>query len=289
LNTVWVLENIKGNLNSKDNYANSKLNILLLLASVYLWKKNHRQDKCILYADDLTIDILLKLKVLDFWDSIRPMPTTRRIDKEVFWASPKLEVLAQLDEPAILMDNDTHVYIPLRDFLNKDTLYVMHYENGGGYYPSSVDKYVKQLTFKRRWETDSVNVGFLHLPDPTFTKKYANQSLDIMEEFTKMGVKNSLYLIFSEQLLLKTMLEEEKIKYKPLLSTYYNCREWEWGDDHQEGIWTFKDSGEFVKHYGPLKRDIKDNKGNLNYESEISHLLNCIRLPHLDLSIIPGR
>lgn len=289
MKTIWVLENIKGNLNSKDNYANSKLNILLLLASVHLWKKNHREDSCVLYADDLTINTLNKLQVLDFWDEIRPIPTTRRIDKDVFWASPKLEVLAQINEPVILMDNDTHVYVPLRNYLDENTLYVMHYEKGGGYYPSSIDENVKKLSLKRRWETDSVNVGFLHLPDPEFTRKYANQSLDLMEEFTQMGVKNSLYLIFSEQLLLKTMLEEDGIKNKPILSTYYNCREWEWGEDHNKGIWEVKESGRYIKHYGPLKADIKDNKKGLNYHAEIAHLLNCIKLPNLDLSSIKGR
>lgn len=289
MKVIWVLENIKKNSNSKDYYINSKLNVLLLLASTYLWKKNHRDDECILYGDDLTIDLLSRLNVLDFWDAVKPLPPSRNINKDVFWAAPKLEVLAEVKEPVILMDNDTHVYTSIKNRFQKDTVYVMHYEKGGGVYPTGIDENVRELSFQRRWETDSVNVGFLHLPDPEFTREYANLSLKIMEEFSVMNVKYSIYLIFAEQLLLKTMMEEKQIKYKPILSTYYNCREKDWGVDHKEGIWTLNQSGRFIKHYGPLKADIKDCKGNLSYEGEIQHLLNCINLPNLDLSIIPTK
>ena len=61
---IWVLENIKDNQNSFDYYINSKLNVLLLLASVNLWRRNHPEDTCVLYADDITIDALNRLKVI---------------------------------------------------------------------------------------------------------------------------------------------------------------------------------------------------------------------------------
>lgn len=281
---IWVLENIKSNTYSNDYYINSRLNVLLLLASVHLWRKNHPDDTCVLYADDITIDTLDRLKVLEFWHQIKPIPKKGVIDKDVFWASSKLQVLSEIDEPVILMDNDTHVYKPIKHLLDPDTVYVCNYEVGKGYYPTSIDKYVSQLSYKARWQTESVNVSFLQLPDPVFTKEYANLSIQMMEEFTALKAPNPQYLIFSEQLLLRHLLDKKNINHKSIISTDWDCKKWEWGEDNDKGIWPVYESEMYFKHYGPLKGWIKTNQADQNYEREISHLVNCINLPNLDLS-----
>ena len=286
---IWVLENIKKNYNTKDYYINSKLNVLMLLASVHLWKKNHKDDTCVLYGDDLTIDTLNKLKVLDFWDEVKPLPTPRKINRDVFWAASKVEVLAEQTEPIIILDNDTHVYKPIKHLLDPNKVYVCNYEIGKGYYPSGIDKYVQQLSYKARWKNTSLNVSFLHLPDPAFTRNYAEISLQMMEEFTSMKAPNPQYLIFAEQLLLSHLLEKEKVEHQSLISTYWDCAEWQWGEDHTEGIWPYYGSEMYFKHYGPLKGWIRDSRADQNYEREIAHLMNCINLPNLNLSIIPNK
>ena len=289
MKVIWVLENIQKNWNSRNNYIDSKLNVLLLLSSVSLWKKNHKEDTCILYGDDLTIDTLSKLEVLDFWDEIKPLPPKRKINRDVFWAASKVEVLSTVDEPVIIMDNDSHVYKPIKHLLDPETVYVCNFEVGKGYYPTAIDKYVQKLSYKTRWKTGSVNVSFLHLPDPQFTKKYAEMSLQMMEEFTTMGTPNPQYLIFSEQLLLKHLLDKDKVPHKSLISTDWDCKEWEWGEDNDKGLWPIYESEMFFKHYGPLKGWIRDSKADQNYEREMNHLLNCINLPNLDLSSIPNK
>ena len=287
---IWVLENISLNYNTKDYYINSKLNVALLLASAYLWKKNHQDDSCVLYADDLTIDLLSKLKVLTFWHEIKPLPkSNRKINKDVFWASAKVEVLATLEEPAIIMDNDTHVYRPIKHLLEEDKVYVCNYEQGKGYYPTSIDQYVQKLSYKTRWKTESVNVSFLYLPDPSFTKRYANTSLHMMEEFSLAGAPNPQYLIFSEQLLLCHLLEKENIEHRSIISTTWDCKEWTWGEDNDKGLWPVYESEMYFKHYGPLKGWIRSNRADQNYDREMNHLLNCIKLPNLDLSLIPKK
>ena len=284
MKVIWVLENIR-----KHESFYSKLNILMLLASVSLWKRNHREDICVFYGDDITIDFLGRLKVLTLWDEIRSIGNNRKIDKQVFWASSKLQVLADVEESVIIMDNDTHVYKPIRHLLDSNTTYVSNYEVGKGYYPLSNDKYVKELTYKTRWQTESVNVSFLHLPDPNFTNRYAELSLQIMEEFTAIKAPNPQYLIFAEQLLLRHLLDKEKVKHKSVISTYWDCKEWEWGEDHSNGLWPFIDSEQYFKHYGPLKSWILDSRADQNYEREIIHLKNCINLPNLDYSLFKQR
>ena len=155
----WVLENIKKNRNSNDFYVNSRLNILLLLASVNLWKRNHREDNCVLNGDELTIDTLDRLNVLDYFDEIKLLPkSNRKIDRDVFWAASKLEVLSRIDYQTIIMDNDTHVYKPIKDYLDLSKVYVTNFEVGKGYYPTAIDPYVQKLSYKARWKTESVNV-----------------------------------------------------------------------------------------------------------------------------------
>lgn len=289
MKVIWVLENIKDNKNSHDFYINSKLNVLLLLASVNLWRKHHREDTCVLYTDEMTIDFFDKLKVLDLWHEVKLIPQSRNIDKQNFWAQSKLQVLATVEEPVILMDNDTLVYKPFKQHLRDGEVLVTNFEKGRGYYPTAIDKYIRQLSYKRRWKTESINVSFLYLPDYKFTQKYAETSLNMMEEMTALKVPNPQYLIFAEQMLLKQMLDEHEIPYRSIISTYWDCDKWTWGDDHDKGIWRFYDSERYFKHYGPLKAYVKDSRGGQNYESEIKMLENCINLPILDISKIPGR
>jgi len=281
LKIIWVLNNIK-----KDKSFYSKLYILILIASLRLWKSFYKHDICTLYADELTLETFKTLDILYLWDVVELYTPSPNINHEIFWAAGKLEILSQQNEPVIIVDNDLHIYKPIKDYLEKDTAYVHNLELGKGYYPGYVDPYVRQLDYKPRWKTDSLNVSFLHLPDVNFAKKYANKSIELMEQFTQMNVPHSQYLIFAEQLLLKHLLDLDKIKYKSLVSTYWDCTEWEWGEDHDQGIWPLRESGLYVKHYGPLKGWIMQSKADQDYDREIKHLVNCINLPNLDLSSI---
>lgn len=284
MKVIWVLENIEKNINFY-----SRFNILLLITSTILWKRNHPEDICVLYADDMTIDLLDKLKVLEVWDQIKNLPKAAKIDKSVFWASAKLQVLSEITEPVILMDNDTHVYKPLKPLLDLNKVYVTNFEIGKGYYPTSIDPYVRKLSYKPRWKTQAVNVSFLHLPDAEFTQKYANKSIRMMEEFTALKAPNSQYLIFAEQLLLRHMMDLDKIQYNPIIKNSWNCTSKTWEQDDNNGLWDMEGSEQYFKHYGPMKSYVLDNRGGENYEKEMKHLLNCINFPNLDLSSIKKR
>ena len=107
-----------------------------------------------------------------------------------------------------------------------------------------------------------------------------------MEEFTAMDVPNSQYLIFAEQLFLRYLFKKKDIKFNSLVGTYWNCNAWEWGEDHDRGIWPIYESEVYFKHYGPLKSWILKSKADQNYEKEIKHLLNCINIPNLDITSI---
>lgn len=281
MKVIWVLENIK-----EDFSFYGKFNILLLLASVKLWKKHYPEDRCYLYCDKLTEAVLYKANALDFFDVVEQYTHDREIDRNVFWAANKVAVLGKQEEPVILMDNDTLCFRPIKQYLDPDAITVYNLEVGKGYYPGNADKYVKKLSYKPRWQTDSVNVSFLHLPDPKFTQEYSKLSLQIMEEFTKAKAPNSQYLIFAEQLVLRHMIDRDKIKLRSLQSTYWNCDEWDFGKEHDLGIWSWPEVEMYAKHYGPSKRDVLASNGDYEYDLEIEMLLNCINFPKLNIDFI---
>jgi len=281
LRVIWVLDNVKG----KTSFY-GKLYTLILIASIKQWKKFYPDDTCVLYCDELTRETLEPTNTLHLWDSIEEYKPKHDINREVFWAACKLEVLSLQTEPCIIVDNDLHIYCPIKTYIDPKKYYVHKIEQGKGYYPSYVDPYVRKLSYTPRWQTESVNVSFLQLPDPDFTKKYSCGSLKLMEEFTEMGVPNSQYLIFAEQLFLRHMFELENIEFTSLVSTYWDCNKWEWGEHHHRGIWPIYESELFLKHYGPLKRWILASQADQNYERETTHLLNCINEPNLNLSHI---
>ena len=283
MRVIWVLENIE-----EDKKFYGKLNTLLLFASVTLWKKHPPDTYTVLYCDKMTYELFESIKVLHLWNEVNIYKHERKINRSVFWAASKLNVLAEQTEPVLLLDNDSLVHTNIDEYL-KDEVIVSNFEIGKGYYPSSLDTNIRNLTYKARWKSDSVNVSFLYLPDPTFTQEYAKLSLKLMEEFTVMEVPNSQYLIFAEQLLLKHLLDKNNIKHKSVISTYWDCQKWDWSEDHNKGIWNYPESNKYFFHYGPLKGYIKAETGDLDYQKEIDMLENCIGFRILDESIFSKR
>ena len=258
-----------------------------MLASASLWKRNHPEDTTWLYCDKLTYTVLNELGVLSVYDNVEIIDFQRNINKEIFWASSKLQVLALQEEPVILMDGDTLVFKPFKHHLEPDTVLYSNQEMGRGYYPTAIDPYVRKLSYKARWKTDSVNVSFLYLPDPAFIKEYANLSIQMMEEFTQFNAPNSKYLIFAEQLLLKHLLHKNNILSKPIIKTVWDCDRWNWSKMEVPGIWNIKDSWQYFRHYGPLKSWYKKDDPGHPYEKEMNMLRNCINFhKFIDLSSI---
>lgn len=279
MRVIWVLENIK-----KTTRFYGKLNTILLLSSVRLWKKNHQKDNCVLYADSLTLEFLTQLNVIDFWDEIVEYSDSLRIDKNIFWSAAKLEVISKQSEPFILLDNDTLVYKELYSKLDLSNHWVMNLEMGKGYYPTNFDHFIRSISYKQRWLPESVNVSFLYMPDFNFAKKYAKLSLNMMEEFTQLNVPNSQYLIFAEQLLLKHLFDLENISYKSLIKNYWLCDQWKWGAVHNDGIWEEQQHMKYIRHYGPYKNQLKEKKLEKEYFFELKSLFFSINFRNFHLT-----
>lgn len=274
MNTIWVFQDTGKGLNQLD--------FLLLCTSVIQYKRHHPTVTTVLYVDRSIYSILGNNNALSLWDQVNTIPFSKDIDTSVFWAAAKLEVISRQKDSFRLLDHDFIVYENIDHTLDGYDCVFTNTENGKGYYPLTSDEYIRKLSYKRRWKPTSLNVSSLYFKDAEYAKKYANLSLQLMREFTKMKVPHSQYLIFAEQLLLYHMLVEDKVKSRPLIEEYWDCDDWYWGKKYKgegtidKGLYSVDKSEKSFIHYGPLKGLIKIGKANITYDELTESLTNVV-------------
>lgn len=280
MKTIWVLENIQEDFNFYQRF-----NVLNLIASTSLWRKWHPIDYTELYCDVITHDLIKYLEVEDLWNSINDTKLDKKqtIDKRVFWAASKLEILNSIDTPVTIIDND---WLPFKNFdkerSSAEVVY-SHDENGNDYYLADNEWYLTELKktpiVRDLFPTtqEAINVSFLTFNNPKITKAYSNLSIQLMEEWTDMQIKDNRLIIYAEQKLLKQLLKKYKVHHIPLIKDIWACRQNEWSDSqNNSGIWSASETWHNFKHYGPDKRKYKDNIPGFEYEREIRFLYNSI-------------
>ena len=273
MKVIWVYENTKGVFSFY-----TKLNITLFVASVTLWKKYHPLHKTSLYADEMTIDIFNSLDILYLWDEVINLEYNDNIDRDIFWSGCKSKVLSTMTEPCIIVDHDFLIFTNIDEHLKESVLYT-HNDDMSIWYPKKEDINLKKLTNRVNFTQDlAANVSLLYLPDPLFTKLYADRVIENHKQFTAMSniQKNSQYLVFSEQYMLKEMLVEREIPHKPLLQNVWSCELNRALPTIQQGVWTLAESTKKYKHYGPEKTYFYSNKAGFVYENVLSYLMRCI-------------
>jgi hypothetical protein len=271
LKTIWVLENIRG-----DRTFYDKFDLQMMFASVIQWKKHHPTYECSLYGDKLTLEVVNQLGGKELWDNHTVLKTNKNINKNVFWASSKLQVLREVEEPCIIMDNDFLVYTSFKKFF-KNKVIVSHIEDGLNYYIMPTDHFAKKVKhLLNRYKQKAVNCSFLYFPDPKFMNYYAMVSLDIMTELTRAKAPNSKYLILAEQLLLKHLLDLNKVPHIPLVDREYVCVKDEF-DKKIKGLIQHEKQHLWFRHYWMDKSRIKKSKKGFSLKEESQALNRLIR------------
>ena len=264
MEVLWVIENVK---RSEDFY--TKQFTLLLAASVCLWKRYHPNHKTVLYADDLTKDYYKGTPLLNLFDEIKPLKYDDKIDREVFWSSSKTKIISKATNPILIVDHDFLIFKNIDEHLNDNILFTYN-ELSDNWYPKENTKYCKELTTPINYIIDrAANVSLFYLPDYKFANKYAKQTLQNHKEFTSMGVKDTNYMILSEQFMLKQMLCKENIPHKSLSKNVFDCKDINYSNIIDDGgIWNLKESSLYYKHYGVSKKEID--------HTEMMYLFRCI-------------
>ena len=271
MKTIWVLENIRG-----DKTFYEKFDLQMMFASVIQWKKHHPTYECSLYGDKLTLEVINQVGGGDLWDNHTILKTNTNINKNVFWASSKLQVLREVNEPCIIMDNDFLVYTSFEKFFNNKVV-VSHIEDGLNYYIMPTDHFAKKVKHLiNRYKQKAVNCSFLYFPDPKFMNYYAMVSLDIMAELTRVKAPNSKYLILAEQLLLKHLLDLNEVPHIPLVDREYVCVKDEFGKK-VNGLIEHGQQHLFFRHYWMDKSRIKESKKGFSLKEESEALHNLVK------------
>ena len=271
MKAIWVLENIKDH---PSFY--SKLDLLMLFASTIQWKKHHPTHICELHADELTISTFRRLNTLELWDSVKLVGRNKAIDKATFWSSSKLQALRYVKEPVVIMDNDFIVYRSFHKYLQDKTV-VAHDEDGEDYYLNPLDGYIQQVKHLiNRPSLKAINCSFLFLPDYRFTQHYAQLSLELMIEFTKIRVPNSKYLIYAEQLLLKHLLDKHNVEYDCLVDSIFSCSKDKF-DKKCKGFIKLEESSLYYRHYWKEKAKIKKSSDGFSCKEELDQLDNIVK------------
>jgi hypothetical protein len=280
MKTIWVLENIQ-----EDFGFYQRFNILNLVASVSLWRKWHPTDTALLYCDQITYDLIKYLEIEDLWDLIDTSILSREqtIDKRVFWAGSKLEILNSITGPVTIIDNDWLAFKNFDEERSKADVVYSHDENGIDYYLEDHEWYLTELKktriIKELFPTtqEAINVSFLTFNAPIVTKLYASSSVQLMEEWTEMQIKDNRLIIYAEQKLLKQLLRKYNVSHAPLIKDIWLCKEDGWGEEkNQIGSYAATETWDKFKHYGPDKRKYKDDLPGFEYEREVRFLYNCI-------------
>lgn len=264
MKVIWVYENIK-----EDYSFYTKLDTLLLLSSAIQWKKHHPGYTTVLYCDDLTKNFLIDLSAISLWDSIVSLPKNNFVDKSIFWASSKTQVLRNIKEPIILLDHDFLVFKSLKKYI-KDIPLFAHEEDGVRYYPTANDPFINEVAdLIPRPKPFAINCCFSYFPDYKFANKYGKFALELMTRFTDMKVPNSKFLIFAEQLSLKYLLDFDKIKYEVLMQEIFLANERKFVP-YDKGLIQKNDIYKYFKHYWMDKPDIRKDNTCIDYINLVS-------------------
>lgn len=277
---VWVFENTK-----KSDDWNSRLNFLMLFASVSLWRKYNPTHYTVLYVDSHVKEIINKTSTENLWHEVREFDDDYgKIDKLSFWSSCKTKIISQIKVPTLMVDHDSLIFRNMDDYLG-DSLFYAYDEKAKGYYPSETDKWNLQLKNPIKYIVDRAsNVSLLYFNDIDFAHRYANTTLENHIHLSSLNnfYTNANYMILSEQLMLRQMLEKENIKFFPLSKNIWDCSKITFtGELESKGKWDLKETKRYYKHYGVQKGKLISNyfleDGRMKiYENECDYLKRCI-------------
>ena len=274
MEVVWVYENIHG---QRKFY--SRFNLLMLIASVSLWRKYHPDHKTVIYVDDLTNEVLEELKVRELWDSVRPLNYKENINRRKFWSGCKTKIISETKIPILLVDHDFLIFRNIDEYIGKDIL-CTYDEIASNWYPGPNDVWGKKLTTRiEHLVNRASNVSLFYLPDPEFANKYGKQTLINHAEFTAMAEEEMTanHMIYSEQFMLRQWIERDNIPYKTLCKNIWDCKSIKYTSEvWDDGYWDLKEAFRYYRHYGMDKRAVLDNRPGYTYDGEIEYLYRCI-------------
>lgn len=248
MRVLWSLEKIPNR--------NWEIQADLLGDSVRSWKLFYPEDTLVLYCDEYTQEHLNSLGLLKDFSEVNKVSYLKYplVDSKVFWASIKMRSFLEERESFIFMDNDFQIYGPILDKVDLSKICFTFSESTGTLYPTLVDPILRTLQFPFRMYQIASNTSFLVVPDIKFIQEFATTSLTLMEDLSRKGVANTLYMIFLEQLLFRNYIKHRGKDYQSLYKSRWHASKCYWeGHGEPNGIFEDDEVIEYFRHVGPAK------------------------------------
>jgi len=279
MEVVWVLENV-----IRDKSFYNKLRVLLLVASVSLWKKYHPSHKAVFYGDDMSLDMIRNLQIEDLWDEARLLSYPEKIDRKIFWSAPKTKIISQTEIPILLVDHDFLIFKNIDEHIGPELMFTYN-EIANNWYPMEGDPFVQRLSTPIKYLSNlAANVSLFYLPDPKFANDYGKQVLKNHEEFTAMnhpGVTTN-HMILSEQYMLRQWIDDMRVPYKSLSKNLWDCMLVNYSEyEIKNGIWDKQESLLSYKHFGVEEHRILEQQPGYSLTDTIDFLYRCIKASKL--------
>lgn len=279
METIWVLENV-----IRDKSFYNRLRVLLLVASVCLWRKYHPKHYTVFYGDDMSLDMIRDLQIENLWHETRHLSYPEKINREIFWSSPKTKIISETQIPLLVIDHDFLIFRNIDEHLSSELIFTYN-EIANNWYPPQNDPFNQKLSTPIKYVTClAANVSLFYLPDPKFANEYGLQVLKNHEEFTAMNnpMVTTNHMILSEQYMLKQWLREKSIPHKSLCKNLWDCLKVGYIDEEiKDGIWTKEECLRNYKHFGVEEHRILEEQPGYSLTDTIEFLYRCINASKL--------
>jgi len=264
MNVVWTLENISGEVKLTE------AEVATLKVSVTLWKRNNPNDTTIIYCDTPSKNYLEKIGLIECFDIVdcellEKKRKTSNINKNVFWASAKIESLKATAAPLVHIDNDFFAVKSLEDIgLFKSDVAVSYQEKTDDYYLDPVIATANApIKLFKKYNNIAYNTSLLYFKNQAAKDEYCNVSLKYMRKISgaydkEIFSSNSVvYMIFAEQQILGEFCETKKLKVNKLINQVF-CPKTGLYENKTDGLVDLKNIDTVAGHLGEVKKIFRE-------------------------------
>ena len=203
----------------KQFYMN-EYELLTIILSVSVYQRYN--GDCRIYLDAPAREYLEKTGILKLFNKgVRDFSISDKINPKIFWAAGKLYALKDEETASAMIDLDLIIWKDLSEQFEESDIFGIHREEiRNEIYPNPYDFRVKssyKLEENLPLDELPLNTALLFIKDNEFRVKYAEKSIDFMENCVEEN-DNLRPMVFAEQRLI-TMMAKQNNKY---INTMFN-------------------------------------------------------------------
>ena len=226
MNAVHSFKTIK----SDNAFYMEDFEVMIMIMSALSWRRLNGKIK--LYADDEFAKYVYDNNLDFLWDNgidLKILSEPREnINRKIFWAASKMDVINDMKENEVHMDIDFVAWEKMDDVLNGDfDLIVSHFEDVNEF-KCYIDKEIlvppKDYVFNKNfdWNFPAINTSFIMFKNKTAKDIFCKECIRYMEN-NNTELPDSAQMVFAEQRLTAMALKFKGMNIQTL-SNVESCQ-----------------------------------------------------------------